>query len=137
MSAVSFSSDFVKRDYSLTGPSARSAVETGLASAEWYHTEIPRKAMKELMQRSDGPAIRDTVLWLSLLIVTTAAGIFLWGSWWAVPFFFAYGTLYGSASDARARSRPCHCRPAHGPGDETGNGDSSQQPGGTGRGSFG
>lgn len=101
MSAVSFSSDFVKRDYSLTGPSARSAVETGLASAEWYHTEIPRKAMKELMQRSDGPAIRDTVLWLSLLVVTAAGGIFFWGSWWAVPFFFAYGTLYGSASDAR------------------------------------
>ena len=37
------------------------AVENGLAAAEWYHTDIPRKQMKELMQRSDGPAIRDTL----------------------------------------------------------------------------
>ena len=55
----------VGRDYSLVGESTRSAVETGLASAEWYHTDMPRKEMKELMQRSDGPAIRDTVIWLA------------------------------------------------------------------------
>ena len=42
-----------------------SAIETGLASAEWYHTDVPRKAMKELMQRSDGPAIRDTIIWIA------------------------------------------------------------------------
>ena len=41
-----------KRDYSLTGPSAAWAVETGLASAEWYHSDVPRKMMKELMQRT-------------------------------------------------------------------------------------
>ncbi|RVB52504.1 fatty acid desaturase, partial [Mesorhizobium sp. M7A.F.Ca.CA.002.03.2.1] len=41
-----------KRDYSLVGESTRIAIETGLASAEWYHTDVPRKAMKELMQRS-------------------------------------------------------------------------------------
>ena len=44
-----------KRDYSLVGESTRRAVETGLASAEWYHTDVPRKTMKELMQRSDQP----------------------------------------------------------------------------------
>ncbi len=32
-----------KRDYSLTGPSSRRAVEAGLAAAEWYHTDVPRK----------------------------------------------------------------------------------------------
>ena len=58
-----------KRDYSLTGPSARHAIETGLASAEWYHSDVPRKTMKELMQRSDGPAIRDTIIWIGLLIL--------------------------------------------------------------------
>ncbi|TGV54964.1 fatty acid desaturase, partial [Mesorhizobium sp. M2D.F.Ca.ET.160.01.1.1] len=31
------------RDYSLTGRDAKLAVENGLAAAEWYHTEIPRK----------------------------------------------------------------------------------------------
>jgi len=91
----------MKRDYSLDGESTRLAVEHGLASADWYHTDVPRAKMKELMQRSDGPAMRDTLLWLGLLAASLAGGIYFWGSWWCVPFFFVYGTLYGSSSDAR------------------------------------
>ena len=53
------------------------------------------------MQRSDARAIRDTVLWLGIGLVAAAAGIALWGSWWAVPCFLVYGVLYGSASDSR------------------------------------
>jgi fatty acid desaturase len=90
-----------KRDYDLMGESGRRAVETGLAAAEWYHTDIQRKQMKELMQRSDGPAIRDTVVWLAVLVLSAAGGIWFWGSWWCVPFFFVYGTLYGSSGDSR------------------------------------
>ncbi len=89
------------RDYSLVGASTRRAVESGLAAAEWYHTDIPRKQMKELMQRSDAPAIRDTATWLGLLVTFGAAGAALWGSWWCVPFFLCYGVLYGSATDSR------------------------------------
>jgi fatty acid desaturase len=92
---------FRKRDYSLSGPEGRRAIEIGLASAEWYHSDIPRKTMKELMQRRDGPAIRDTVLWLGLLALSAAGGVAFWGSWWAVPFFIVYGVLYGSACDSR------------------------------------
>ena len=91
----------MKRDYSLDGESTRQAIENGLASAEWYHTDIPRAQMKELMKRSDGPAVRDTLLWFFLMAVSLAGGIYYWGSWWCVPFFFVYGTLYGSSSDAR------------------------------------
>ena len=91
----------MKRDYSLLGRDAARAVETGLAAAEWYHTDVPRQVMKDLMQRSDGPAIRDTILWLGLMIVFAGLGIYFWGSWLAVPFFLAYGVLYGSASDSR------------------------------------
>ncbi|CAN7280554.1 fatty acid desaturase family protein [Rhizobium sp. LjRoot254] len=90
-----------KRDYSLVGESTRRAIETGLASAEWYHTDVPRKTMKELMQRSDGSAIRDTIIWIGGLILMAAGGIYFWGSWWCVPFFFVYGVLYGSACDSR------------------------------------
>ena len=90
-----------ERDYSLTGPSAKHAIEAGLAAAEWYHTEVPRKVMKELMQRSDGPATRDTILWVVLHIPFAAGGIYFWGSWIAVPFWLAYGVLYGSACDSR------------------------------------
>lgn len=89
------------RDYSLVGESTRRAIDSGLAAAEWYHTDIPRKQMKELMQRSDGPAIRDTAIWLGLLVAFGAAGAALWGSWWCVPFFLCYGVLYGSATDSR------------------------------------
>lgn len=90
-----------KRDYSLVGESTRRAIETGLASAEWYHTEVPRKVMKELMQRSDGPAIRDTLLWIALILGSAGGAIYFWGTWWCVPFFAVYGVLYGSSSDSR------------------------------------
>ena len=90
-----------KRDYSLLGGGAAAAVEMGLASAEWYHTDVPRKDMKALMQRSDGPTIRDTVIWLGSMIVLAGAAIYLWPSLWSVPVLLAYGVLYGSASDSR------------------------------------
>jgi len=91
----------VKRDYSLVGESAKRAIEIGLASAEWYHSDVSRKDMKELMQRSDGPAIRDTLIWFGALALSAAGGVWFWGSWACVPFFFVYGVLYGSASDSR------------------------------------
>ena len=43
-----------KRDYSLIGPSAQRAAEQGLVAADWYHPDVPRKRMKELMRRRDG-----------------------------------------------------------------------------------
>ena len=99
--ADSITHPIVKRDYSLTGESTRQALASGLASADWYRTPVPREAMKELMKRSDGPAIRDTVIWLGLMAVGLAGGIWFWPTWWCVPFFFVYGTLYGSTSDSR------------------------------------
>ncbi|KMM78281.1 fatty acid desaturase family protein [Pseudomonas deceptionensis] len=91
----------VRRDYSLTGAEAANAVEKGLASANWYQCPIPRKRLKELMQRRDGPALRDTALWILALAATGFGGYWFWGSWACVPFFIAYGVLYGTASNAR------------------------------------
>lgn len=89
------------RNYSLEGPLNERAKQIGLANAEWYKTEIPRARMKELMQRSDGPATRDTLIWIGALIVTGALGAYFWSTWWCVPFFIVYGVLYGSAGDSR------------------------------------
>ena len=89
------------RDYSLLGPDAHRAVRTGLAAAEWYHTDVPRKDMKALMQRADQPAIRDTIILFGAMIVFAGIGIALWPSWWSAPFWLAYGVLYGSAMDSR------------------------------------
>ncbi len=87
--------------YRLTSPAGRFAVDVGLAGAEWYRSDVPRKRLKELMGRSDMPALRDCVLWLGLAGGAAAGGVALWGRWWAAPCFFAYGVLYGSASDSR------------------------------------
>ena len=93
--------EITKRDYSLVGLDTKRAEAEGLATAEWYHTPIPRKRLKELMQRSDAPAIRDTIIWLGVLALSAAGGIWFWGTWWCVPFFFVYGVLYGSSGDSR------------------------------------
>jgi fatty acid desaturase len=90
-----------QRNYSLVGPDTEAAIAGGLAGADWYKTDVPRKRLKELMERSDGPAIRDTTIWLVAFITFGTGGYLFWGSWWAVPFFFCYGVLYGSSSDSR------------------------------------
>ena len=87
--------------YSLAGPENQAAVDAGLAGADWFCSEVPRRRMKELMRRSDYPAIRDTAIWIGLMVMFAGLGIAFWGSWWAVPFFLAYGVLYGSTSDSR------------------------------------
>ena len=53
------------------------------------------------MRRSDRPAMRDTAIWLTLLIAAGVGGLVFWDSWACVPFFLVYGVLYGSASDSR------------------------------------
>ena len=87
--------------YSLAGPENQAAVQAGLSGGDWFRSAVPRKRMKELMRRSDYPAIRDTIIWLALLALFAGLGIAFWGTWWAVPFFLVYGILYGSTSDSR------------------------------------
>jgi fatty acid desaturase len=89
------------RSYALTGPENAHAVAAGLANADWYQTPVDRKTLKELMKRRDQPALRDTAIWLGLLLASGAGGVFAWGTVWAVPFFLVYGVLYSSAADSR------------------------------------
>ena len=88
-------------DYSLTGINATAAVEKGLAEADWYQTPVPRATMRHLLERRDGPAIRDTLIWFALIIGSGWAAYALWGSWWAILPFALYGVLYASVSDSR------------------------------------
>jgi fatty acid desaturase len=67
--------------YSLAGPENQAAVAAGLVGADWFRSEVPRKRMKELMRRSDFPAIRDTAIWLGLMVMFAGLGIAFWGSW--------------------------------------------------------
>lgn len=91
----------IPHDYPVTEANCAVKAELGIAKAEWYHGPIPRAELKELMRRSDGPALVTTGLWLGGLIVTGVSAWLLVGSWWSVPFFIVYGVLYGSSADAR------------------------------------
>ncbi len=93
--------DFQPRDYSLTGPENAAAQARGLASAQWYRCAIPRKQMKELMQRKDGPAIRDTIIWFGAIFGSGALLYLAWGTWWALPAFLLYSVIYTAPSDSR------------------------------------
>lgn len=90
-----------KLDYSLTGESAAIAIEKGLAEADWYQCPVPREAMRTLLERRDGPAIRNTLLWLSLIVASGWCTWKLWGTVWAVLPYMLYSVLYASTSDAR------------------------------------
>jgi Na(+)-translocating NADH:ubiquinone oxidoreductase F subunit len=88
-------------DYSLVGANAKRAIEKGLAEADWYQSPVPRETMRELLKRRNGPGIRDTLIWFGLLGLSGTLGVMLWGSWWAILPFSAYGVLYASSSDSR------------------------------------
>jgi len=88
----------LQRDYSILGAERQKAIEKGLVSAEWYQCPIPRKRLKELMKRRNGPPMRDTILWILLLVVTGFVAYLTWGTWWAVPAFAVYGAIYSTAA---------------------------------------
>ena len=90
-----------KLDYSLTGINSTLAVERGLAEADWYQCPVPRETMRKLLERRDGPAIRDTLLWFALILGSGYATYALWPTWWAVIPYMIYAVLYASTSDSR------------------------------------
>jgi Na+-transporting NADH:ubiquinone oxidoreductase subunit F len=87
--------------YILNEANAARAIEQGLAEADWYTSPIPKAEMRKLLERRNGPAIRDTIIWFGLLLVFGYAGFMLWGTWWAIVPFTCYGVIYGSTSDSR------------------------------------
>ena len=89
------------KDYSLTGEAAQRAKAEGRANPTWYRTNVPAAQIRALMEKSDAIALRDTLLWLGIMVVTAGIAIALWPSWWSAPFWLIYGVMYGSASDAR------------------------------------
>ena len=57
--------------------------------------------MRALLERRDGPAIRNTILWFALIFASGFATYALWGSWWAILPYMIYSVLYASTSDSR------------------------------------
>ena len=88
-------------DYSLVGVNAALAVEKGLAEADWYQCRVPRATMRGLLERRDGPAVRDTLIWFGLIFASGYGVYALWGTWWAALPYAIYSCLYASTSDSR------------------------------------
>lgn len=92
-------------DYRLIGGAGERAQAAGLVNATWYQCAVPRATMKALMQRSDGPALRDTLLWFALVAAAGAVMALTWvndAGWaWFALAFFVYATLYAGPADSR------------------------------------
>jgi fatty acid desaturase len=91
------------QEYRLVGGAGESAQAAGLVNATWYKCPVPRPMMKQLMQRNDARAIRDTLIWYAAIAASGVLAGFAWHahSLWAIPAFFLYGTLYCSPADSR------------------------------------
>jgi len=88
-------------DYSLTGVNSTRAIEKGLAEADWYQCPVPRETMRGLLERKDAPALRDTMLWFVLILLSALATYALRHTLWAVVPYLGYCVLYASTSDSR------------------------------------
>jgi MocE subfamily Rieske [2Fe-2S] domain protein len=94
-----------KRDYALSGgyDGAVALDDEHLENKveeHWWHPNISRTELKALMTRTDTAALQHFGLWIALLMVSGYAAVLSWGTWWAIPAFLIYGTIYSSA-DAR------------------------------------
>jgi Na+-transporting NADH:ubiquinone oxidoreductase subunit F len=91
----------IRRDYSLTGPDAQAAIAAGFENADWYRAPIDPERLKILMIRRNARPAFDAVLWIVLLAGFGTLAFLTLGSWWAIPAFAAFGTLWGGSADSR------------------------------------
>ena len=89
------------RDYSLVGAESQKVIDMGLTDAEWYQSPVPPEKIRELLERKNGPAIRDTLIWFGLIFGSGYLVFIWWGSWLAVLPYIVYSALYASTSDSR------------------------------------
>ena len=92
---------FIPGRYSLVGENSRRAVELGLAEADWYTSPISREVLRELLERRDGPPLRDTAIWVGALGLFGWLGLALWPSPLAMLPFLVYSVLWRSTAVAR------------------------------------
>ena len=71
-----------------------------LDSNTWWQPQIDRKVFKKLAQRSNTKAWFHTILYFGILFIAGLIACFTWGTWFAIPAFFVYGTIY-ACSNAR------------------------------------
>ena len=85
------------------GNDGADAIQCGLAGASWYLSPVPKERLRQLLERRNWPAVRDTAAWFTLIGGSALAVFWLWqaGSRWAIMPIVIYGVLYALSSDAR------------------------------------
>ena len=94
-------SALARNRYVLSKENSERALAKGLAEATWYRTPVPKAKIRQLLERRNGPAIRDTLLWFTLIFAAGYWAYCWWGEWRAMLPFAIYGALYASSSDSR------------------------------------
>lgn len=94
-------SALMENRYVLSKENSERALAKGLADATWYTTPVPKAEIRQLLERRDGPAIRDTLLWFTLIFAAGYWACSWWGKWSVILPFAIYGALYASSSDSR------------------------------------
>lgn len=64
----------------------------------WYKCDIERKPLKKLMRRDDWHGLIHLGGYAGLLVGTGYLAYLAIGTWWVVPAFFLYGTIYAFAA---------------------------------------
>lgn len=67
----------------------------------WFKPKIDQKLLKELMKRRDGPAWLNTICFFVVFFISGYFAFISWGTWWAIPAFFIYGSIYALGFNAR------------------------------------
>ena len=89
------------RDYRLVGSEGKVAQLRGLVDAHWHMSPVSPTDMAQLTIRRDGPAIRDTLIWVAIILASAFLVVRSWGSWFVLPSLIIYGTIYASSADSR------------------------------------
>ena len=64
-------------------------------SGDWFKIKIDRAELKELSRRSDYEGWKHIILFFSALIGLGLLCYSFWGTWWFIPIYLAYCTLWG------------------------------------------
>ena len=65
---------------------------------KWYRCKIDDQVYNELLKRSDWQGTKHIFIFFTSLFICGGMAYYTWGSWWAVFWFFLYGTIYSCAN---------------------------------------
>lgn len=79
----------------MTAPTAKIGINN--ASDEWFKIKLDRKKLKALSRRSDAEGWKHVIIYFGSLGILGYLCFVFWGSWWFIPIYLAYCTLWGGA----------------------------------------